>query len=119
MLEESKVKGKSKMGRLKKLVGLRIKEIRTKRGLTQEQLSVKTGIALSTICRLENGVNMPREENLEELSKVLDVGIDAFFKFEHYEGDRNSKIVKICDMLNKLNDNEITIVQKIIISLLA
>lgn len=107
------------MGRLKKLIGQRIKEIRTKRGLTQDELSAKTGIALSTICRLENGVNMPREENLETLSKVLDVGIDAFFKFEHYEGDRNSKIVKICDMLNKLNDTEITFVQKLIITLLA
>ncbi len=107
------------MGRLKKFIGARIKEIRTKRGLTQEQLSIKTGIALSTICRLENGVNMPREENFEALSKVLDVNIDAFFKFEHYEGDRNSKIVKICDMLNKLSDDEVTIVQKIIISMLA
>ena len=106
------------MGRLKKLIGQRIKEIRTKRGLTQDELSAKTGIALSTICRLENGVNMPREENLETLSKVLDVGIDAFFKFEHYEGDRNSRIVKIFDMLHKLKDDEIVMVQKIISSFL-
>lgn len=107
------------MGRLKKLIGARIKEIRTKRGLTQEQLSVKTNIALSTICRLENGINMPREENLEVLSKVLDVNIDAFFKFEHYEGDRNSRLIKIFDMLHKLSDEEIVMVQKIITSLLA
>ena len=46
--------------------------------MTQEQLSARTNIALSTICRLENGVNMPREENLEALSKALDVNIDAF-----------------------------------------
>lgn len=107
------------MGRLKKLIGARIKEIRTKRGLTQEQLSVKSNIALSTICRLENGVNMPREENLEVLSKVLDVSMDAFFRFEHYEGDRNSRIVKILDMLHKLKDDEIIMVQKIINSFLS
>lgn len=106
------------MGRLKKLIGARIKELRTKRGMTQEQLSARTNIALSTICRLENGVNMPREENLEALSKVLDVNIDAFFKFEHYEGDRNSRIVKIFDMLHKLKDDEIVMVQKIISSFL-
>ena len=104
------------MGKLKKLIGARIKEIRTKRGLTQEQLSVKTNIALSTICRLENGVNMPREENLEALSKALEVSIDSFFKFEHYDGDRNSRIIKIFDMIHKLNDEEIVIVQKIITS---
>ena len=107
------------MGKLKKLIGARIKEIRTKRGLTQEQLSVKTNIALSTICRLENGVNMPREENLEALSKALEVSIDSLFKFEHYDGDRNSRIIKIFDMIHKLNDEEIVIVQKIITSFFA
>ena len=107
------------MGKLKKLICARIKEIRTKRGLTQEQLSVKTNIALSTICRLENGVNMPREENLEALSKALEVSIDSFFKFEHYDGDRNSRIIKIFDMIHKLNDEEIVIVQKIITSFFA
>ena len=107
------------MGKLKKLIGARIKEIRTKRGLTQEQLSVKTNIALSTICRLENGVNMPREENLEALSEALEVSIDSFFKFEHYEGDRNSRIIKIFDMIHKLSDEEIVIVQKIITRYLA
>ena len=107
------------MGKLKKLIGARIKEIRTKRGLTQEQLSVKTNIALSTICRLENGVNMPREENLEALSKALEVSIDSFFKFEHYDGDRNSRIIKIFDMIHKLSDEEIVIVQKIITSFFA
>lgn len=107
------------MGKLKKLIGARIKEIRTKRGLTQEQLSVKTNIALSTICRLENGVNMPREENLEALSKALEVSIDSFFKFEHYDGDRNSRIIKIFDMIHKLNDEEFVIVQKIITSFFA
>ncbi len=107
------------MGKLKKLIGARIKEIRTKKGLTQEQLSVKTNIALSTICRLENGVNMPREENLEALSEALEVSIDSFFKFEHYEGDRNSRIIKIFDMIHKLNDEEIVIVQKILNSFFA
>ncbi len=107
------------MGKLKKFIGARIKEIRIKRGLTQEQLSVKTNIALSTICRLENGVNMPREENLEALSEALEVSIDSFFKFEHYEGDRNSRIIKIFDMIHKLNDEEIVIVQKIINSFFA
>lgn len=107
------------MGKLKKLIGARIKEIRTKRGLTQEQLSVKTNIALSTICRLENGVNMPREENLEALSEALEVSIDSFFKFEHYDGDRNSRIIKIFDMIHKLSDEEIVIVQKIITSFFA
>lgn len=102
------------MGRLKKQVGARIREIRTKRGMTQEELSAKTGIALSTICRLENGVNMPREENLEALSAALSVTIDAFFKFDYYEGDRDSRMVKIFDMLQKLKDEEIIIIQKII-----
>lgn len=107
------------MGKLKKLIGARIKEIRTRRGLTQEQLSVKSHIALSTICRLENGINMPREENLEALSEALEVSIDSFFKFEHYDGDRNSRIIKIFDMIHKLNDEEIIIVQKIITSFFA
>ena len=62
---------------------------------------------------------MPREENLEALSKALEVSIDSFFKFEHYDGDRNSRIIKIFDMIHKLNDEEIVIVQKIITSFFA
>lgn len=105
------------MGKLKKFVGARIKEIRCKQGLTQEQLSIKANIGLSTICRLENGLNMPREENLEALSAALGVSVDTFFKFSHYEGDRNTKIMKISNALQKLSDEEVVIVYKFIKSL--
>ena len=44
----------------KNLLGLRIKELRKQKGMSQEFLSEESGLSLRTIQRIENGESSPR-----------------------------------------------------------
>ena len=56
----------------------RIKELRIKKGLTQTDLSEKSGISLRTIQRIENDEVSPSIYSLKKLSKVLDEDLNSF-----------------------------------------
>ena len=45
---------------IKKILGLKIKRLRLKHNLTQEQLAEKMQIAPRTLCGIENGENSPK-----------------------------------------------------------
>ena len=53
--------------------GQKIKQLRIKKGLTQEELAEKTNISARTIQRIENGEVEPRAYSLQMLAKALDV----------------------------------------------
>ena len=54
----------------------RIKELRTRKGFSQEELSEKTGLSLRTIQRIENGETEPRGDSLKRLAQAFDVTSD-------------------------------------------
>jgi transcriptional regulator with XRE-family HTH domain len=66
--------GKRKGG----LEGLR--ELRRERGLSQAELSEKTGIAQSTISLLESGERDPRGSTLRTLAEFLGVGVGELYE---------------------------------------
>lgn len=51
----------------------KIKELRNRKGYSQEQLSEKAGLSLRTIQRIENGETEPRGDSLKRLADVFDV----------------------------------------------
>ena len=51
----------------------RIKVLRTRKGLSQEELAEKTGLSLRTIQRIENGETEPRGDSLKRLAAAFDV----------------------------------------------
>ena len=53
-------------------LGARIKELRRKKGLTQHDLSEKTGLSLRTIQRIENSENKPSVYSLRKIGEALD-----------------------------------------------
>src|SRR5258705_7442761 len=53
--------------------GKLIREIRLKKGLTQEELAAKTGISARTIQRIEQGKVSPRSYSLQILADALEV----------------------------------------------
>ncbi|GAA4913266.1 XRE family transcriptional regulator [Streptomyces coeruleoprunus] len=57
-------------------VGPRLKELRTRRGVTLSQLSEATGISRSTLSRLESGQRRPSLELLLPLSQAHKVPLD-------------------------------------------
>lgn len=54
----------------------RIKELRNRKGFSQEELSEKTGLSLRTVQRIENGETEPRGDSLKRLAMVFDVSPD-------------------------------------------
>lgn len=61
------------------MIGDRIRELRTKKGLTQKALEDRTGISQATICRLENAtgeIRALRSTTLKKLAEALDVSVD-------------------------------------------
>ena len=73
---------------------------REKSGLTQKEVSAKTGIPLGTIRRWEQGQNDPDLSSLIQLVKLYDVSLDSIFEIE-VAGDnsvncnRNSKMISV------------------------
>ena len=59
---------------------MRLKEIRNKTGLTQEEVSVKLGVNQNTISQWETGERMPRAEKLIQLAKLFNCTVDELLK---------------------------------------
>ena len=60
-------------------LGLKIKELRIKHGLTQDDLASKLGVSFQTISKWENLVTMPDVALLPEISSAFGVTIDELF----------------------------------------
>jgi len=70
--------------------GTLIKELRIKKGLTQEELADKTELSARTIQRIENGEVDPRAYSLQMIAKALDVDFSLFVEDEPTE-DKEKK----------------------------
>lgn len=53
-----------------------IKQLRSKKGITQEELAAKTDISVRTIQRIENGEVDPRAYTLQSIAAALDVDFE-------------------------------------------
>ena len=54
-----------------------ILELRTKRGLSQDELAEKSMVTRQAVSRWENGETVPNTDTLKLLSKVFDVSINT------------------------------------------
>lgn len=68
----------------KKLVGLRIKDLRKRASLSQEALAELAGIEPTSLSNIENGRNFPSFITLESIMKALNVGYFDVFQFAQY-----------------------------------
>lgn len=72
--------------------GRLIKELRIKRGLTQEELADKTVVSARTIQRIENGEVDPRAYTLQMIAKALDVDFSYFIENKPDESQEVQKV---------------------------
>ncbi len=63
----------------------RIKNLRIKKGFSQEELAEKSGLSVRTIQRIENGETEPRGDSLKRLAKEFEVSPDEILDWELYE----------------------------------
>ena len=77
-----------------------IRELRTKKGLSQEMLAQRIFVTRQAVSRWENGETLPNTETLKLLSKELDVSINTLL------GSPRELICQCCGM--PLTDNDIS-----------
>jgi len=65
---------------LAKRIGIRVKEVRKGYELSLKKLADDTGLSISLISRVENGLAMPSIPTLQIIAKSLKVDIGHFFK---------------------------------------
>jgi transcriptional regulator with XRE-family HTH domain len=69
----------------KELLGSRVKELRKKAQMSQEELAERIGINYKNLSRIEAGRGYPTLETLETIAKVLNLEIRDFFEFHHLD----------------------------------
>ncbi|GHC39491.1 XRE family transcriptional regulator [Gemmobacter caeni] len=64
-------------------LGNRMKSVRQACGLTLEAAAQRTGLAVSTIHKIENGRVSPSYENLVRIARAYDIGMERLFSSDH------------------------------------
>ncbi len=94
----------------KELLGLRVKEFRKQKKLTQEKLAEIIGVDNGYISKLEVGQNFPSITTLEKIADVLDVELYELFRYTNYKSKNFKEEINIIyDKLNK--DKQFTLYQ--------
>lgn len=88
-----------------KKTGRFLKELRSEKGLTQEQLSEILGVSNRSISRWENGVNMPDFDLVIELANYYQISIEELLDGERKENMIDKKteetLLKVADYSNQ------------------
>lgn len=69
-------------------LGARLKELRSKRGLSQTELSRMIGVTPSSISQIESNLIYPSVPALLKIAEMLNVDISSFFNPAEYRSDR-------------------------------
>jgi transcriptional regulator with XRE-family HTH domain len=75
---------------MKTEIGKRIKELRVRKGMTQEELAGRTELSTRTIQRIENGEVDPRAYSLQMIAKALDVDYSLFVEDKPTEDEEKN-----------------------------
>jgi len=100
---------------LKKDFGLRLKELRNKKGITQYQLAEIVDIDPKHISHIETGKSFPKADLIEKLAKALGIDYKNLF-LNTTENTKNHKILlnKTFDLLKQATYEELAIIHKLI-----
>ncbi len=95
------------------LLGKRIRELRKRAGLTQEQLAEQLGIDQKHMSRIELGKSYPSLDRLTKIAETVGTPLPDLFKFGHLsdEGDLHKQAA---DMLQQLDQKDLKKVHRIL-----
>jgi transcriptional regulator with XRE-family HTH domain len=85
------------------------------RKMSQEELSKKSGIPNTLICKFENGEREPSFQNLKKMAIALEISADYLFGFTTNEGFAAYIPLGTFDhLVSQLTSEDITLVKQII-----
>ncbi len=85
---------------LKKYIGIKIKELRIKKDINQEQLAELLGTTKQTVSRYEKGDRQANQDILFKLSDIFNVSVDYFFPPKQNTSDEFEKALRMTENLN-------------------
>lgn len=88
--------------------GEKIKSIRTKEKLTQEQFAMKLNVSRQAVSNWENNKNFPDIEMLILISDVFHISLDELIKGDNQMNDIKEKIIKDGSETKRARYNMIT-----------
>ncbi|MDD3012360.1 MAG: helix-turn-helix transcriptional regulator [Candidatus Gastranaerophilales bacterium] len=97
----------------KKLLGLRIKELRKAKKLSQFQLAEIIDTDSKHLCRVENGGSYPSFDLLEKISIALNVELKEFFIFSHLQ-NKDSVITEVDNLMKDSDEKQLQLIYKLI-----
>jgi len=92
---------------IKILFGKRLKELRIKKGLTQEQLAEIIGVGERNVSKIECGKNFVKLETLTNILNALDIEPQELFDYEHLQDKETLKKELINGLKNDTVDVEL------------
>ncbi len=101
------------MDDVKKLLGLRIKELRRGRNISQEKLAELVNLDRRSISNIECGKTFPSTA-LFKIASVLETDVKNLFDFEVLNKSENEIIKDITSRLSKLNLKQLKIISRMI-----
>jgi transcriptional regulator with XRE-family HTH domain len=99
------------------LLGARIKELRKKAGLSQDELSEKIGIDGKYLSRIEVGKRYPSLGTLESIADALRVEMRELFDFKHFT-DESDTARGIQNLIEGASPEDLRLINKIITAIL-
>ena len=91
------------MADIKKKFGVRLFQLRSKAGMTQDKLAEKASLSIDSIRRIENGSRSPSFDSQERISDALGIDLVELFRFDgkEYEilADATPEVIKLWELL--------------------
>ncbi len=97
---------------LKRIIGIRIKELRKRNSFTQEQLAELIGTDQRTLSAIECGINFP-SKHIDKLAKAFNVEIKDLFDVDYIK-NREILIKESISMIEKLDKHDLDIIYKLL-----
>ena len=88
------------------LLGKRLRELRKRKGFTQEQLAELINMEQNSISVIESGRNFPTLGTLEKIAQILEVNLSDFFNYDYIDDIETIK-ASTKDIIRKMDDNQI------------
>ena len=101
------------MDDIKKLLGKKIKELRLKKGLSQEQLAELIDLDRRSVSNIECGNTFP-SSSLLKIAQILDIDIKNLFDFNAENKTKDALLKEISNKLNKLTTEQLKIIHRLI-----
>ncbi len=104
------------MRSIKDLLGRRIRELRQKKQMSQQELAEKIGIDQRNLSNIECGNTFP-SKSLLHLARALNIDLQELFDFEHYKTDKETMLEYIRANIDSLSASEVKTVYRLIKSM--